>query len=72
MSASDLSDAAGRGNIVRVMQLLVMKKVNVNCADRHYGSALGAAAYWGKEEVMALLLQRGADVNSTGGSMGLY
>ena len=35
-----------------------------------YGTPLGAAAYFGKEAMVSLLLDRGADINVVGGQYG--
>jgi len=72
ISAEDLIEASADGNIQEVLQLLDVKKVNVNCESKVglYGSALGAAAYQGMIEIISILLDRGADVNITCGEYG--
>jgi len=60
---------AANGNTEAVLRLLDVDKVNVNTIGR-YGSALIAAAYQGHQEMVTLLLGRGAHVNITGGDYG--
>ncbi|KAI1169447.1 ankyrin repeat-containing domain protein [Nemania sp. FL0916] len=44
--------------------------INVNAVGGLFGSALQAAAYFGKTKTVELLLQKGADVNVRGGKYG--
>ena len=43
------------------------KEIDVNAQGGKYGSALQAACYSGEEEVVKILLARGADVNVQAG-----
>jgi ankyrin repeat protein len=53
------------------VQLLLDKGTNIDAQSISYGSALYSASYRGREHVVKLLLNHGADVNSSaGGSYG--
>ncbi|XP_035039417.1 ankyrin repeat and MYND domain-containing protein 2 [Hippoglossus stenolepis] len=51
------------GDVQEAAQLLVSKKVGVNCLDEYGMTPLMHAAYKGKADMCCLLLQHGADVN---------
>ena len=63
----ELHDASGRGEAGEVRRLLSSGLLDVNCADRSWphSSALHKAAYYGHRDVVHVLLDRGADANST-------
>jgi ankyrin repeat protein len=42
----------------------------VNAGGEYYGSALQAAALWGEERIVKILLKEEADVNAQGGDQG--
>jgi ankyrin repeat protein len=54
---------------LRLLQLLIDKRVDVNVTGGKYGTALQAAAYHSAKYVR-LLLQHGADPNIQGGKFG--
>jgi uncharacterized protein len=48
-------------------RLLLDHGAEINAIDEEYGSTpLGYAARWGRREMVALLLERGADPNKAG------
>lgn len=49
---------------------LIIKEVDINAQGGHYGNALQAAAYEGRNDTVQLLLDNGADVNVQGGHYG--
>ena len=55
--------AAGEG-FLGIVKLLLQKGCDVNVECGHYGTALQAAAYFGRREVVEFLLHAGADVNA--------
>jgi hypothetical protein len=62
-----LHDMAFTGEI-RKARLLLDHGADINALDEEYQSTpLGYAAHWGKREMVALLLEQGADVNKSGG-----
>jgi len=61
---------ASRSGKSGIIKLLLDRGADVNFPGGGYGSALGAAACWGRVETVALLLDRGADVNIPGGGYG--
>lgn len=63
-----LHDMAQEGDVHKV-RLLLDYGADLNAVDEEYRStALGFAARWGNREVIALLLERGADPNKSGAS----
>jgi hypothetical protein len=50
--------------------VLLQTGADVNAQGGHYGNALQAASYDGREAVVRLLLKEGADVNEQGGTYG--
>ncbi len=63
-----LHDMAQKGNIAKA-ELLIRFGANINAIDEEYQStALGLAARWGQEEMVAFLLDKGADPNLSGAS----
>ena len=56
--------AAIRGRHVEVVRYLVERGADVNARDRDGASALNYAAWWGPAEVVALLVDGGADVRT--------
>lgn len=59
---SELIDAAGRGDLARVQELLA-KGANVHATDARKRTALIAAAYGDHVEIGRVLIEAGADVN---------
>ncbi|KAF3931705.1 Ankyrin-1 [Dactylella cylindrospora] len=56
---------------IPVAQSLIEKGANVNgSGGGYFGSPLGAAAFYGLEKMVGLLLQNGADVEGAGGNFG--
>jgi uncharacterized protein len=63
-----LHDMAYTGDL-RKVGLLLDHGAEINPLDDDYSSTpLGYAARWGRQEIVALLLDRGADLNKAGGS----
>lgn len=61
-----LHDMAFTGD-VRKARLLLDHNADINAIDEEYQSTpLGYAAHWGKRDMVALLLERGADPNKSG------
>ncbi len=61
-----LHDMAQNGDITKA-QLLLDRGANINALDDEYRSTpLGMAARWGKKDMVAFLLERGADPNRAG------
>jgi uncharacterized protein len=61
-----LHDMAFTGDVSKA-RLLLDHRADINALDEEYQSTpLGYAAHWGKREVVALLLERGADTNQAG------
>ncbi|KAI1660949.1 hypothetical protein F4813DRAFT_400096 [Daldinia decipiens] len=65
----DPKSATDRANMIKVIQLLIMKGADVNAlpgmkGSYNFGMALQIAAGEGDMEVALLLIQRGADVNA--------
>ena len=46
------------------------RAMDIDVKSGNYGTALGAAAYYGHERIVQLLLDRGADINAEGGNYG--
>jgi hypothetical protein len=80
-------DAAGNGLLqiaalyghTKVAELLLMKGFNINSVDRNHGTALQAAIYMGRDNIIDYLLKRGKpdidpkhrlEVNTKGGYYG--
>jgi len=61
--AGELHDAARKGDIVKVRQLLE-QGTDVNARDQDQRTPLCIAAYYGKTDVAKLLIEKGADVNA--------
>lgn len=61
VQAGELHDAAGKGDIVKVRQL-IEQGADVNDRDAWQNTPLHWAAGRGKTEVAALLIQQGADI----------
>ena len=51
-----------------VKRLVEEDDVNINIRTELYGTALQAASYSGHEKIVEFLLERGADVETTGGA----
>ena len=62
-AAEDLFDAVKAGDVAAVHRLL-RQGANVNARDSYQETPLHHAAYRGKTEVAALLIQKGAKVNA--------
>ncbi len=63
-----LHDMAQKGNLYKA-SLLVKYSANLNAIDEEYQSTpLGMAARWGHNEMVAFLLEQGADPNKAGAS----
>jgi ankyrin repeat protein len=61
-----LHDKAFRGDLQKI-QLLLDYGANIDAVDEEFRSTpLGFAARWGHREIVALLLERGADPNQSG------
>ncbi len=61
-----LHDMAFKGEVQKA-RLLLDHGADLNAIDEEYQSTpLGYAAHWGKREIVALLLQRNADLNKSG------
>lgn len=61
-----LHDVTRKGEL-RKVQLLLDHGADINPIDEEYRSTpLGYAAHWGQQEMVALLLERGADPNKAG------
>ena len=68
---STLYDAISRGDSIGdIARVLDLGTDDINAVGGEYGTALGAAAYWGRVNVISLLLDQGADINVVGGSYG--
>ena len=50
------------------MKLLLHEGTDVNARGGHFGKALQAASWRGKEGIVKLLLENGVDVNAQGGT----
>ena len=61
---------AAKTGLVRSVELLIAKGINVNATGGRYSSALQAAACKGYTKVVEVLLANGADVNQAGGDYG--
>jgi ankyrin repeat protein len=46
-----------------ICEALIKRGAQVNLQAGKYGSALAAAAWWGKTETVKYLVEQGADVN---------
>jgi ankyrin repeat protein len=57
-------------NCTQLVTLLLEKKANPNLGGGEYGSALAAAAYLGKYDIVRVLLESGANVSVRGGRYG--
>lgn len=61
-----LHDMAQEGDVAKA-RLLLDHGADINAVDEEYRSTpLGMAARWGQQEMVALLLERGADLNKSG------
>lgn len=62
---------ASRQGYVEITKLLLEKGANPNHFDQWMRATSGhKAAYWGRVDVMALLIQHGLDINARGGYNG--
>jgi len=48
----------------QMVQMLLVKGVDVNAQDKKYGNALYATSKEGHDQVMQMLLAKGVDVNA--------
>ena len=55
---------------MEILETLLEHKANVNIQGGQFGSALQAAAYYGRFEMVNLLLENGANPNTKGGRFG--
>jgi ankyrin repeat protein len=60
-----LQAALFRGR-ARIVQTLLKDFENVNVPGGHFGNAIQAAAFGGHDNMLLMMLKRGADVNSEG------
>ena len=58
-----LQDLAARAGDVEICRLLLAAGAEVDAGDSDNSTALGIAAMWGKEDMVAFLIERGADVS---------
>ena len=68
--AGELIDATQRGELERVRAILAADRGLVNFRDESGATALHYAALHGQREIARLLLDKGADINSTDGQFG--
>ncbi|XP_014678687.1 PREDICTED: ankyrin repeat and SAM domain-containing protein 6-like [Priapulus caudatus] len=59
----DIIDSAKAGDLKTVVRILDNDPLQVNCVDKDGATALMFAAMLGKQDIVELLVQRGADVN---------
>ena len=59
-----------RAGLLKSVQMLLTRGVDVNEQGGDHGDALSAASYYGHKKVVELLLRSGAYINSRGGTDG--